>query len=59
MPNNYLYRPELAKSNSLPSRYWEPTPEGDELREYHARLYAEYLKKLAAGEIEEPEIPFQ
>ena len=43
----------------LPSRYWEPQPKEDEMREIEERDKAEYERKQAAGEIEEMELQFE
>ena len=55
----YLQRPELMRgTDSLPSHYWEPMPDEDDLAEYNARLKDEYEAKVAVGEIEDEELPF-
>ena len=56
----YLQRPELMReADPLPSRYWEPQPDEEDIREYNARLRDEYERKVAAGEIDEEELPFE
>ena len=55
----YLQRPELMReADHLPSHYWEPMPDEKDIAEYNARLKDEYERKVAAGEIEEEELPF-
>ena len=47
----YLQRPELMReADPLPSHYWEPQPDEEDIREYNARLRDEYEKKVAAGD---------
>ena len=43
----------------LPSQYWEPQPDEEEMREIEERNRKEYERKLAAGEIVEEELPFE
>ena len=55
----YLQRPELMREkDALPSHYWEPMPDEADIAEYNARLKEQYEAKVAAGEIEEEELPF-
>ncbi|MBR1479243.1 MAG: hypothetical protein IJ608_14985 [Lachnospiraceae bacterium] len=55
----YLQRPELMREQDpLPDHYWEPQPDEKDIAEYNARLKEEYERKVAAGEIEEEELPF-
>ena len=40
---NYLQRPELMREmDPLPSHYWEPMPDEDDVAEYNARFREEY-----------------
>ena len=55
----YTQRPELMREqNPLPDHFWEPWPDEDDIAEYNARLREQYEVKVAAGEIEEEELPF-
>ena len=47
----YLQRPELMREiDPLPSHYWEPMPDEEDIAEYNARIKEEYERKLEAGE---------
>ena len=48
----------MREADPLPSHYWEPMPDEKDIAEYNARLKDEYERKVAAGEIEEEELPF-
>ena len=48
----------MREQNQLPDYYWEPQPDEEDIAEYNARFKEEYEWKVAAGEIEEEELPF-